>query len=32
MICSATGLELEEIGFNVVSSTMMPYKNRGEEE
>lgn len=32
MICSATGLELEEIGFNVVSSTMMPYKIRGEEE
>tara|TARA_B110000444_G_C18845990_1_gene602052 strand:- start:3163 stop:4191 length:1029 start_codon:yes stop_codon:yes gene_type:complete len=32
MICSATGQELDEIGFGVIDSTMMPYKNRGEEE
>jgi len=32
MICSATGQDLDEIGFGVISSTMMPYKNRGEEE
>jgi len=32
MICAATGQDLDEIGFGVVSSTMMPYKSRGEEE
>jgi ABC-type multidrug transport system ATPase subunit len=32
MLCAATGLDLDEIGFGVVSSTMMPYRNRGEEE
>ena len=32
MLCSATGQKLDEIGFEVISSTMMPYKSRGEEE
>ena len=32
MLCSATGQNLDEIGFEVISSTMIPYKSRGEEE
>ena len=32
LLCAATGQDLEEIGFGVISSTMMPYKDRGEEE
>ena len=32
LLCAATGQNLEEIGFGVISSTMMPYKDRGEEE
>ena len=32
MLCAATGQNLDEIGFGVISSSMMPYRNRGEEE
>ena len=32
LLCAATGQDLEEIGFGVISSTMMPYKDRSEEE
>ena len=32
LICSATGLDVTDIGFDVVSSSMMPYRVRGEEE
>jgi hypothetical protein len=32
LLCAATGQNLEEIGFGVISSSMMPYRDRGEEE
>ena len=32
MLCAATGQNLDEIGFGVIASSMMPYRSRGEEE
>ncbi len=32
MLCCATGLEIEEIGMEISSSSMIPLKRRGEEE
>ena len=32
LLCAATGQNLDEIGFGVITSSMMPYKDRGEEE
>ena len=32
LLCAATGQNLDEIGFGVITSSMIPYRDRGEEE